>query len=114
MSAIRRALVLPDLALASEAITAIVEVDPSAPATWLPGQVLESSPSTAARRALILSDGARFEVPATMQLIEQVEVLDIPELLRPITERLGVIGLALLPAGLALFCDPLRIRGGLA
>ncbi len=109
----RRALVLPELplALASEAIVAIVEVDPDAPAAWLPARVFEHAPSPGARRALVLGDGVRFEVPAIMQLVEQVEVLAIPELLRPITDPIGVIGLAVLPTGLTLFCDPLRIAG---
>lgn len=108
-----RALILSELGLAidSEAIATIAEVDLDAPAAWLPALVFGTPTSATHRRALILVDGARVEVPATMHLLESVEVLAIPELLRAIAERGGVTGLAVLPTGLALFCDPRRIAG---
>lgn len=113
MTTLRRALVLTELGLAldSEAIATIADVDLDAPAAWLPARVLGLPAPPTGRRALILVDGERIEVPTTMHLLESVEVLAIPDLLRAIAERIGVIGLAVLPAGLALFCDPRRIAG---
>ncbi|MFV8754019.1 hypothetical protein ACNOYE_26030 [Nannocystaceae bacterium ST9] len=116
MTTLKRALILPELplAIAGEAIASIASPDPDRPATWLPGVVFGSSRDDAPRRTLVLADGARFEVPATMHLVDDVEVLAMPELLEPIGSSLGLIGLALLPAGLALYCDPRRIAGASA
>jgi hypothetical protein len=114
VSTVRRALILTELGLAidSEAVAAIVEVvtGVDAPADWLPARVFGSSvTTTTGRRALVLVDGERLGVPAVMHLAESIEVLAIPELLRTIAARGGITGLAVLPAGLALFCDPRRI-----
>jgi hypothetical protein len=70
-----------------------------------------ASGPTTRRRALILVDGGCVEVPATMQLLESVEVLALPELLVECASRIGVTGLAVLDRGLTLFCDPRRIAG---
>jgi hypothetical protein len=107
---------MPELPLAidCEAIATIADVDVDAPAPWLPARVWDRACSDRAnprRRAVVLVDGARFEVPATMQLIESVEVLAMPDLLRPAAEASGVTGLAVLPAGVILFCDPRRLAG---
>lgn len=113
MSKVRRALVVPELPLVidCEAIVTIIDVDGDDDSAWLPGVVFGRSDRPDRRRTLILVDGTRVAVPATMQLVESVEVLTMPELLAATGDRIGVTGLAVLPTGLTLFCDPLRITG---
>jgi hypothetical protein len=110
----RRALVVddPPLAIDCEAIATITDADLDVPAAWLPTLVFGHERRPDHRRALILVDGGRVEVPATMRLLESIEVLAMPELLAPSADRIGVTGLAMLPAGLTLFCDPRKVEGG--
>jgi hypothetical protein len=113
VSEARRALVVPELPLAidAEAIATIAPAEADASAAWLPALVFGAGAEPPSlRRALLLVDGRRVEVPATMQLVDAVEVLGLPELLSAAAERIGVTGLAVLDGGLALFCDPRLTR----
>lgn len=114
MSELRRVLVVPEvrtLAIDCEAIATIVDFEVDETVAWLPALVFGATEPAARRRTLILADGGHVEVPATMHLVESVEILAIPELLAAAAEAIGVIGLAVLPAGLTLCCDPRRIVG---
>ncbi|PRQ04116.1 hypothetical protein ENSA5_10760 [Enhygromyxa salina] len=77
---------------------------------WLPS-IFDgrSTPASGRRRALRLRGGARVEVPAAMHIAEVGELLDLPDLLREIGERQGVVGLVELPEALTLVCDPRRL-----
>ncbi|MCA9683192.1 MAG: hypothetical protein KC457_13415 [Myxococcales bacterium] len=57
-------------------------------------------------RVLTLLGGHRLRVPAAMQLIDNVEVLHLPEILRSTAARVGVIGLVELEGEPTLVCDP--------
>ncbi|NVB38240.1 hypothetical protein G6O69_10395 [Pseudenhygromyxa sp. WMMC2535] len=58
------------------------------------------------QRVLVLREGARVRVPASMRLIEDVEVMALPELLRPFAAEAGVVGLVELEGTPTLVCDP--------
>lgn len=92
---------------------AVGTVEPSSttdPAPWLPVLAPEHRPASAGdRRVLALVGGRRFEVPANVRMTEIPKLLAPPELLRRSMAALGLIGLAELPAGLTLVCDPRRI-----
>lgn len=107
----RRALLLPELPLLveGEAVVAIVDVEGD-PAPWLPALIFADRPRPLLqhqRRVLLLSEGERVEVPVRMQLLDGVEILALPELLRERVDPI-VSGLVLLDDRLVLVCDPRR------
>lgn len=57
-------------------------------------------------RLLTLRGGARVRVPTKMDLVDDVEILAMPVLLRPWTAPVGVTGLVELGEGPTLVCDP--------
>lgn len=95
--------VIPD-----EAVEAIEAVDGEASTPWL-FELMSEGPALpeniSERRALRLSGGGRIAVPASMR-IDEVQVLELPPLLRPLAAAAGVIGITELEAGLGLVCDP--------
>lgn len=96
--------VVPDAAV--EAIEPSMPESGSSP-PWLP-ELLDdgtSEPRPSERRTLRLVGGGRVEVPATMR-IDEVEVLELPPLLRLIAEGRGVIGITEIGERLGLVCDP--------
>lgn len=101
------------LAVPETAVDAVEEVsDTSAPAPWLPG-LFERLAGVARteRRTLRLRGGGQVEVPADIHILDDVEILELPALLRSIGLRNGIVGIAALPGGLALVCDPRGLPG---
>lgn len=101
-------IVVPDEAV--EAIEAIS--DAAELGAWLPSLVdsaraagTDGAPGSSERRALRLRGGKRVEVPAAMSIAE-VEILELPPLLRPLAGGCGVVGITQLAGGLGLVCDP--------
>ena len=73
---------------------------------WLPALIDEHAPIHPHRRALRLRNAAWVEVPVNMRIVDDVELLELPPLLRPIAESSGIVGLARLADDLVLVCDP--------
>ena len=96
------------LAIPEVAVDAVEEIDEAGESwTWLPGLFADRAHvSREERRTIRLRGGGQVEVPAAMHILEDVEVLELPELLRSIALRNGVVGIASLPDGLTLVCDP--------
>lgn len=104
-----RLLVLDDagIVIPDAMVEAIEPVESTAPlGPWLPALVSAATEVVGPRRSLRLRGGGRVEVPAAMHFVDGVEVLELPDLLRPIGARNGVIGLAQLAGALVLVCDP--------
>jgi hypothetical protein len=100
-------LVIPDALV--EAIESVGPTSPTSP--WLPTLVNSGVDVEGPRRALRLRGGGRVEVPAAMHFVDDVEVLELPELLQQIAGSNGVIGLAQLSGSLVLVCDPSLLAG---
>ena len=101
------------LAIPEVAVDAVEEVeDDGESRPWLPG--LFGDPEIVTpdeRRVIRLRDGGEIEVPAAMHILEDAEVLELPDLLRTIGLRNGIVGIASLSDGLALVCDPRTLWG---
>lgn len=83
------------------------------PRPWLPAMIghgLASAPGNS-RRVLYLTNGGRVEVPSDMRIVDGIEVLALPDLLRTIGERVGIVGFAPLADELLLVCDPNLLAG---
>jgi hypothetical protein len=107
-----RLLVLDDagMVIPDAMVEAIESVGPtSEPGPWLPALVNPGMDVEGPRRALRLRGGGRVEVPAAMHFVDNVEVLELPQLLLQAAARNGVIGLAQLSGSLVLVCDPTMI-----
>lgn len=100
-------IVIPDAVV--EAIESVEST--AAPGPWLPSLVSTGTEVAGPRRALRLRGGGRIEVPAAMHFVDDVEVLELPELLQQIAMSNGVIGLAQLSGALVLVCDPNLLAG---
>lgn len=103
-------LMVPDRAIvAVESAEEQDEQDQSAQGRpWLPAMIghgLASAPGNS-RRVLRLTNGGRVEVPSDMRIVDGIEVLALPELLRTIGERVGIVGFGQLADELLLVCDP--------
>lgn len=97
-------LVIPD-----GSVETIEAVEPTTePGLWLPSVVQPGAKAgpNEGRRRLRLDKGGSVEVPVGMRFVDDIEILELPELLRHIAEAAGVVGLAQLPDGLVLVCDP--------
>lgn len=109
-----RLLVLDDagIVIPDAMVEAIELVEPTAPpGPWLPAMLSADVQAVGPRRTLRLRGGGRVEVPAAMHFVDNVEVLELPELLQQIGSSHGVIGLAQLPDALVLVCDPNLLAG---
>ncbi|KIG14212.1 hypothetical protein DB30_06961 [Enhygromyxa salina] len=109
-------LAIPDSVIAS--IEPGSRIGPGADrgAPWLAdlvhGQKLTPTPTSSSepvRRTLQLQGGGAVEVPATMHIVDHVELLELSNLLRPHDASGAILGVIELPEGLSLVCDPRRL-----
>ncbi len=112
-STLRWVLVLGDSGVAVDhrAVESVASMSGlEASTAWLPAVDRSYRPDVGERRrVLVLVDGGRFEVPAAIHMTEITDLLAPPDLLRQSMARVGLIGLAELPFGLTLICDPRRM-----
>lgn len=107
-------LAVPDTAIESIASATTPTPTPNQTLAWLPDLVFGGTVTSIAtpgqdRRTLCLRGGGAVDVPAAMHFVEDVDVLELPALLRPLdaaTRPTGVVGITQLSDGLYVVCDP--------